>query len=87
MNRTQENILKYANIMKDTKEIANLTKSSEMVVQSTILNGARKNLFSKERAKQLLKDTKMVKWVDLPIKSGLSKPLPNKNERVKTIKA
>ena len=48
MNRTQENILKYANIMKDTKEIANLTKSSEMVVQSTILNGARKNLFLKE---------------------------------------
>ena len=87
MNRIQENILKYANIMKDTKEIANLTKSSEMVVQSTILNGARKNLFPKERAKQLLKDTKMVKWVDLPIKSGLWKPLPNANEMVTTIKA
>lgn len=87
MNRTQENILKYANIMKDTKEIASITKSSEMVVQSTILNGARKNLFPKERAKQLLKDTKMVKWVDLPITSGLKGIIPNKNERVKTIKA
>lgn len=87
MNRTQENILKYANIMKDTKEIASITKSSEMVVQSTILNSARKNLFPKERAKQLLKDTKMVKWIDLPIKSGLKGTIPNKNERVKTIKA
>lgn len=87
MNRTQENILKYAKVMKDTKEIATLTKSSEMVVQSTILNSARKNLFPKERAKELLKDTKMVKWVDLSIKSGLKGTIPNTNERVKTIKA
>lgn len=87
MNRTQENILKYAKVMKDTKEIATLTKSSEMVVQSTILNSARKNLFPKERAKELLKDTKMVKWVYLPIGSGLKGTIPNTNERVKTIKA
>lgn len=85
LSRYQENILKYANVMKDTKDIANITKESEMKVQSTIVTLARKGNLNKDKAKALLKNTKMVKFVDMPIKGGLSKPLPNTNERVKTI--
>lgn len=81
MRKEYENILKYCNIMNDTNEIAKLTKQSNIKIQSTIVTMARKNFMSKERAKALLKDSPMIKFIDIPIKCGLSKPLPTTNER------
>lgn len=81
LSRYQENILKYANITNDTKQIAKLTKETELKVQSTILTLARKNYLSKDKAKALLKDTQMLKLIDTPISSGLSKPLNLKSDR------
>lgn len=85
MNRYQENILKYANVIKDTKEIAKITKESEMKVQSTIVTLARKGYLNKDKAKELLKGTQMIKFIDIPIKSGLSKPLQIKSDRYQRI--
>lgn len=85
LSRYQENILKYTNICNSIKDIANITKESELKIQSAILTLARKGNLNKDKAKALLKGTKMINWVDMPITSGLSKPLPNTSERIKTI--
>lgn len=85
MNRTQELVLKYANVMKDTNDIAKVVKLNNLKVQSIIMTMARKNLIDKDKAKALLKDTNMVKFIDIPISHGLSKPVNFTNDRIKTI--
>lgn len=76
INKTQENILKYAKIMQSTKDIAKVTKLQLPIVENAIVTLARKNYLNKQQAKVLLGNNPMVKWLDRPTSGGLKKPLP-----------
>lgn len=85
--RQEKEIIKYLNIMNNTKDIAKQVKLEELKVQSVILTLARKGKINKDKAKQVLKDTQMIKFIDTPIQSGLSKPLNLKSDRYKRVSA
>lgn len=85
ITRNHKNIMKYANIMTNIKDIAKATKQTESQVESAIITLARKDLMAKSKAKELLKDKKSIKFIDLPFGSRLAKPLPVSTEKVKTI--
>ncbi len=85
--RQEKEIIKYLNIMNNTKDIAKQVKLEELKVQSVILTLARKGKINKDKAKQVLKDTQMIKFIDIPIQSRLSKPLNLKSDRYKRVSA
>ena len=85
ITRNQQNIMKYANILTNIKDVAKATKLTESQVESAIITLARKDLMTKSKAKELLKDKKSIKLIDIPFGSRLAKPLPLTNEKVKTI--
>lgn len=81
VNNYQERILKYVNIMNNTKDIAKAMKVEELKVQSSILTLARKQLIASEKAHSLLKGSNMEKFIDRPSESHLKKPLTVANEK------
>lgn len=81
ITKAQENILKYVNVLNNIKDIAIATKQTEMKIQNTIITLYRKNKITKDKATQLLKDTNSIKFIDMRVISGLSKPLDIKNEK------
>lgn len=84
INKTQENILKYAKVMKSTQDIAKVTKLQLQIVENAIVTLARKNYLNKQQAKALLIDNPMIKWLDRPTSGGLKKPLPADKGRTLT---
>lgn len=76
INKTQENILKYAKVMQSTQDIAKVTKLQLQIVENAIVTLARKNYLNKQQAKALLVNSPMIKWLDRPTSGGLKKPLP-----------
>ena len=75
ITRNHKNIMKYANIMTNIKDIAKATKQTESQVESAIITLARKDLMKKSTAKELLKDMKWIKFIKVPFGSSREKRL------------
>jgi hypothetical protein len=71
-------------VVNDIEVLAKQFKITNQQVISKVLTMSMRNEISKDKAKAMLKGTNALKLVDVPRKSGLSKPLPNTNEKVKT---
>lgn len=84
INKTQENILKYAKVMQSTTEIAKITKVQLPIVESTILTLARKGYLNIKQAQALLGGKPIAKGLNRPKGNGLKRPLPSDKGRITT---
>lgn len=79
INKNQENILKYVNVVNNINELSKITKIENKKIESSILTLARKQLINKDKASQLLKDSPLIKLLEIPFNSQLKGTIPNKD--------
>lgn len=86
MKEKQERlIMEWVKVINNINDISKKTKLDKTKVESIIITLARKNKITKDRAKTLLKDSKAIKFLEIPFETKLKKMIEQNNDKYEKI--